>query len=152
MREDELLETLQRSIESLFRSVWSATIGDSIRSPQRMQLVPNDLAPISASISIHGERSAEVTLTCSWDTARQFAAAMFRKDVSLLEEEEVRATLREFVNILGGNLKGAFPGRNRLSLPRIEGPPAPLPDPAGACRARLDFRGWPFELAVRELA
>jgi hypothetical protein len=139
---------LEQAIDRMFRSVWSGALGDAIRAPERAGHSPSRVDVLAAQIAVRGESDVDVRLYCPRESAREFAAAFFRKPVALVSEDELEATLLELVNILGGNLKSWLPGRNELKLPECAAElHANLNSPP--CIGReLDFRGWPCRLAV----
>ncbi len=141
-------EGLEQAIDRMFASVWSAVLGDSIRRPERAGHAPSRGEVMSARIAVRGESAVDVRLYCPRESAREFAAAFYRKPVATLEDHEVEATLLELVNILGGNLKSWLPGRNELMLPEhVSSLDENLS--AAPCSGReLDFRGWPCRLSV----
>jgi hypothetical protein len=141
-------EELERTIDRMFASVWNAVLGDSIRRPERAGHAPSRGDVMSARIEVRGESAVDVRLFCPRESAREFAAAFYRKPVTTLEDDEVEATLLELVNILGGNLKSWLPGRNELMMPEhVTELHANLGAPP--CTGReLDFRGWPCRLSV----
>ncbi|MCC7013464.1 MAG: chemotaxis protein CheX [Planctomycetes bacterium] len=143
----------EHAVRELFEQVWSVTLGHGIRrhGARGEALAHGPLR--RASVSIRGNWRGEVTLQCPEATAREFGAALFRRSPDALGEEELRSTLHELVNILGGNIKALLPGENELSLPNDGAGPRPaLPRTQRRmyCELQLDFHGWPVTLTVEE--
>lgn len=142
-----------KTIRELFEQVWCSALGSAIRKRTLSSIDCPAEAERSASIGILGAWNGEVVLTCPESTAREFAAALHRCPEDSLSDEDVRATLRELVNILGGNVKSTLPGQHQLSMPR-DGDSS-LSDAdfrhfQPVCSLGLDFCGWPVRLSIAE--
>jgi chemotaxis protein CheX len=138
-----------RAISTLFEQVWSAALGEPLRSADDAHVAVSHASDDERfCVSIRGDWSGLVVLSCPHRTASEFASSLLGKAPSELSHGEVEATLFELVNIFGGNLKSVLPGRNDLALPTR----APLELPLDAARMlhleRLAFRGWPLCLQV----
>lgn len=141
--------SLEAAIDALFFEVWASALGGSMRNSAlvRRATVPGE-EPLRVAVSIQGDWSGDVLLSCPRDTALEFAASLLRKPVESVLPDEVESTLMELINIFGGNLKSVLPGCNQLALPRIA-PDGALGHLATLLHEQsLDFHGWPLRLQV----
>lgn len=117
------------------------------------QLAESDEVPPHlwrASVTISGASNGLVTVDCSEELARRLAAAMFDSPAGSLSEEDVRDSLGEIANIIGGNIKALLPGPSNLGLPKVEldvsaPPAAPVLEQVFVCT------GEPLRITLAEL-
>jgi chemotaxis protein CheX len=143
---DPLLENEQ--LRELVESVVGALLGMSVlRADNQPELDRSVLFEVN--VPIQGESASVVQLHTTEGFARRATATMFRLPVSSVSPEDIRDSLSEIGNILGGNIKGILPGVNSLGLPlvsRSTNRTAQLPDPIIAGSFLCD--GEPFELEL----
>ncbi len=104
----------EADLESLTRDIWSTMIG--------LELVDAVMAGtpdpgISSQIEIEGDTEVALRIDCSMELARKVAARLFDMPEEEIETELVLDAMSEMANILGGNIKGLWPGAIKLSLP-----------------------------------
>lgn len=73
----------------------------------------------SAAIEISGEVEEQIVVEATQATATAIAETMFCTPADELEEDEVQDALGEIANMVGGNVKGTYPGELKLSLPVV---------------------------------
>ena len=101
-------------LESLTRDIWTTMIGlDLVDTVAAAEPGPG----ISSQIEIQGDTEIALRIDCSLDLARKVAARLFDMPPDDLEMELVLDAMSEMANILGGNIKGMWPGAIKLSLP-----------------------------------
>ena len=106
-------------IFQIVENVWTSFVGLRL---QRRSL--NALSGVRdrfliASVDIDGAWEGTVAFSCSEDLARHVAAHLFDVTHDEVTREEIRETLAELCNIIGGNLKRIIPAPSRLSLPMV---------------------------------
>jgi CheY-specific phosphatase CheX len=112
-----MVATYDDMIEQVAQSVFSTML--NLELVRVDQPAPSDHDSLLATVHIAGEWTGSVVLALSPAVARESAAAMLQMDgaeVSAADQEDVAS---ELANMIGGNLKGAFPGPSYLSLPTI---------------------------------
>jgi len=72
-----------------------------------------------ASIRITGATEALITVEAPYETALGIGETMFAATADSLDNDEVRDAIGEIANMIGGNVKGMYPGESQLSLPRV---------------------------------
>jgi chemotaxis protein CheX len=113
------------TIADLTQEVWNALLAED-RGP----LVPDEVTgeDVVAVVTISGEWSGTVCVSCSRLAARNAASAMFGLEDAELTAEEIDDAVGELVNVVGGNIKSLVPGPSVLGLPTVlEGSPVQLP-------------------------
>jgi chemotaxis protein CheX len=108
---------------------------------------PVDVGPdwLTAVVTVDGDWSGAVALSCAPGTARHVSRTMLdlAGDHPDPEPDDVADAVREVVNVLGGNVKALVPGGRALSLPSLTlGPP----DLDGDLVGEL-YVGWPGHVA-----
>lgn len=104
----------QADLESLTRDIWATMVGLDLVDA----LMANGPEPgISSQVEIQGESEVALRIDCSVELARKVAARLFDMPEEELEPELVLDAMSEMANILGGNVKGMWPGAIKLSLP-----------------------------------
>ncbi|MGE0810643.1 MAG: chemotaxis protein CheX [Immundisolibacter sp.] len=104
----------EADLEALTRDVWSTMIGMDLVDAV-MAGTPG--AGISSQIEIQGDTDVALRIDCSMELARKVAARLFDMPEDEIETELVLDAMSEMANIIGGNLKGLWPGAIKLSLP-----------------------------------
>jgi chemotaxis protein CheX len=104
----------QAELETLTRDIWATMVGlDLVDAVMAGSPDPG----ISSQVEIQGDSEVALRIDCSVDLARRVAARLFDLPEDELEIELVLDAMGEMANILGGNIKGMWPGAIRLSLP-----------------------------------
>lgn len=110
---------MEDQIFEIVEHVWRAFVG--------MDLARRDALPggeaggyfLVASIAIEGAWEGEAALFCSEPLAHRMAAHLFEMAPADVGPDEVRETLGEISNIIGGNLKRLLPEPCHLSIPVV---------------------------------
>ncbi len=104
----------QAELESLTRDIWATMVGlDLVDAVMAGSPDPG----ISSQIEIEGETELALRIDCSMDLARKVAGRLFDMPEDELDSELVLDAMSEMANVLGGNIKGMWPGAIKLSLP-----------------------------------
>lgn len=104
----------QAELESLTREIWATMIGlDLVDAIMAGSPEPG----ISSQIEIQGDTEIALRIDCSMELARTVASRLFDLPEEEVETELVLDAMSEMANILGGNIKGLWPGAIKLSLP-----------------------------------
>jgi chemotaxis protein CheX len=104
----------ESDLESLTRDIWTTMVGlDLVDAVMAGSPDPG----ISSQIEIQGDTEVALRIDCSMELARKVAARLFEMPEQELETELVLDAMSEMANILGGNIKGLWPGAIKLSLP-----------------------------------
>jgi chemotaxis protein CheX len=115
--EGENMHFGDREIEQLVESIWSAVLGWEVTPGSETSGWDEDF--LTGYVPITGAWDGAVLLECHRDLARLAAATMFSLDAAAVGLEEVRDTLSELTNMLGGNLKALLPGPCFLGVPKV---------------------------------
>lgn len=104
----------ESDLESLTRDIWTTMVGlDLVDAVMAGSPDPG----ISSQVEIQGDTEVALRIDCSMELARKVAARLFEMPEQELETELVLDAMSEMANILGGNIKGLWPGAIKLSLP-----------------------------------
>lgn len=104
----------ESDLESLTRDIWATMVGlDLVDAVMAGSPEPG----ISSQVEIQGDTEVALRIDCSMELARKVAARLFEMPEEELETELVLDAMSEMANILGGNIKGLWPGAIKLSLP-----------------------------------
>jgi len=104
----------EADLESLTRDIWATMVGlDLVDAIMADSPEPG----ISSQVEIQGDTEVALRIDCSMELARKVAARLFEMPEEELETELVLDAMSEMANILGGNIKGQWPGAIKLSLP-----------------------------------
>lgn len=104
----------ESDLESLTRDIWTTMVGlDLVDAVMAGTPDPG----ISSQVEIEGDTGVALRIDCSMELARKVAARLFEMPEDELEPALVLDAMGEMANILGGNIKGLWPGAIRLSLP-----------------------------------
>lgn len=148
MTEDSDAARLEQAVDQLFERVWTAALGRSLRAPDRSDHLPSRSRVLEVAIGIRGDTPVELRLFCPRETAREFAAALHRRPVTKITEQQLQDCLLHVASLFGGDLAALLPGHNEMRPPsEVKSHIAPLGTPP--CKGReFSFRGWPCQLAV----
>lgn len=110
-------------VRSIVDQVWESLLGspavDWSGPPDRLRSATTVL---TAEITLTGDWTGMVRLTCGPATARSLAATMLGAGPGeVLLDEDVEDAVGEVVNVVGGNVKGTLRGSTSLGLPRVAG-------------------------------
>jgi chemotaxis protein CheX len=101
-------------LESLTRDIWATMVGlDLVDAVMAGSPEPG----ISSQVEIQGDTEVALRIDCSPELARKVAARLFDMPEDEVDTELVLDAMGEMANILGGNVKGLWPGAIKLSLP-----------------------------------
>jgi hypothetical protein len=104
----------QAELESLTRDIWTTMIGlDLVDAVMAGSPEPG----ISSQIEIEGDTEVALRIDCSMELARTIASRLFDMPPEEIEADLVLDAMSEMANVLGGNIKGMWPGAIKLSLP-----------------------------------
>ncbi|WP_372716114.1 chemotaxis protein CheX [Immundisolibacter sp.] len=101
-------------IEALTRETWSSMVGLDLLVTSLIE-VPEP--GISSQIEIQGDGELVLRIDCSLSLAQQATANLVDLPVDEVDLGLVMDTVGEMANILGGNIKGLWPGALKQSLP-----------------------------------
>ena len=105
----------QAELESLTRDIWTTMIGLDLVDA----LMAGGPGPgISSQIEIQGDTEVALRIDCSMELARTIASRLFDMPPEEIEPELVLDAMSEMANVLGGHIKGMWPGAINLSLPQ----------------------------------
>jgi len=135
-------------VSELTRIIWSTMVG--LEAVDRGESA--EAAAFVTSVDISGSWEGTVSISFTRSLAERVTAAMLMSGSAAATPAEVHDVMAELANMVGGNVKGLFPGPCQLSLPRVEiaGADAGLP-PAGS-RSWFDCDGQPFSVTVSRRA
>lgn len=109
--EDYLLD-MTRVTEDVFRTMF----GIEVTMPQEN---PPPRNTVTAAVQFAGDWKGAVILTCSLEDSFQVCARMMSGLHPVHFDEDVRDSLGELANMLGGNLKSVLPPGVVLSIPIV---------------------------------
>jgi chemotaxis protein CheX len=118
-RNEAVLETLSRTVAELCEAVWNQTLElplVHVRDGADRGSGPS----IQGQVHIMGAWTGAVVLQCSPAFASQAARRVFGASDRTPSADDVRDTIGELTNIIGGNLKSVLSdGECHLSLPIV---------------------------------
>ena len=95
-----------------------------------------------ASIQISGETDEVFVVEAPIASAKRIGEKMFGS--TNLRSDEIRDSVGEVVNIIGGNVKGTYPGESSLSLPRVSDETTDAPEIENAESIFVSVAGHPL--------
>ena len=108
-------EILVQGVHEIVSRIWSVTLGEEVCPVEGADGLSPDVV---ASVEIDGAWGGAVHLLLPNAVAVHAAAVMF--DTTTPTEEQETDSLRELVNVLGGNLKTVLPEPCALSAPKCQ--------------------------------
>lgn len=112
-----MLATYDQSIEEISQSIFSTMLGiDLLRTDAQENDLPQSL---QAAIHIAGAWTGCVVISLSDGVSHYAAANLLGVEQTDISEEDVKDTVTELANMVGGNLKSLLPGPSYLSLPSL---------------------------------
>ena len=136
------MDDLSPVLDQIIRSIWDTTLGLPIVR------VPGDPVPswteppLTASVEITGQWHGRVILSTPEALVHRIARHLFGSEPATLERSDLEDSLRELVNITGGNLKSCLPQPCHLALPVMVRPDeekSPSLEPGASAACRLSF-------------
>jgi chemotaxis protein CheX len=112
------MELTHTDISQVLESIWESVLTREIQY-SGTTATPSSEAVLAACIQITGAWNGAVTLHCSPELARQAAAAMFELEGDSVAREDMKDSLGELVNMVGGGVKSLLPATCVLSLPTV---------------------------------
>jgi chemotaxis protein CheX len=112
------MTSIDACLTEVGESIWSQTLGVSLTPQPDTDM--GELAMIEGQVQVTGGWRGTLVLQCSVGAARRAAGVMFNRHESELTPEDVRDTVGELANMIGGTVKsmvaadGCF-----LSLPIV---------------------------------
>ena len=104
----------KEDLESLTRDIWGTMVGlDLVDAVMAGSPEPG----ISSQVEIQGDTEVALRIDCSLELARKVAARLFDMPEDQVDTDLILDAMSEMANILGGNIKGMWPGAIKLSLP-----------------------------------
>jgi chemotaxis protein CheX len=104
-------------LSQIVAGVWDSVLGTEIQPVSEMRSPCEPL--LAACIQITGAWDGAVTLLCTPEVARQAAAVMFDMEVDNISSGDMKDSLGELVNMVGGGVKSLLPETCSLSLPAV---------------------------------
>ena len=145
------MQLLLEDIEAIAAMVMEAIAG-VVLEPAAGE-IPRDRPALTGCVHIAGAWNGAALVECELPLARRMTATLFDRaegDVSL---DDVRDTLGELTNMVGGNLKALLPAPSRLSLPTVvEGADYAVTVPRTRPAGVVSFRAGAEILVIRILA
>jgi chemotaxis protein CheX len=129
----------------LTRVIWSTMLG--LEATQGGE--STEAAAFVTSVDIAGAWLGTVSISFTRTLAERVTAAMLESSQADASPADVSDVIRELANMVGGNVKGLFPGPCSLSIPRVEPAAAGFAASTGS-RSWFDCGGQPFSVTVSE--
>lgn len=132
-------------VSEMTRIVWSTMLGlEAVQGGEAAEA-----AAFVTSVDISGAWEGTVSISFTRSLAQKVTAAMLASGEADATLAEVSDVIGELANMVGGNVKGLFPGPCALSIPRVE--PASAAGPLGSgSRLWFECGGQPFSVTVLE--
>jgi chemotaxis protein CheX len=111
------VETHQIDVSQIVENVFRTMLGLEVRQSE----ADRDAAPNSLTAAVHfvGEWNGVVLLQCGLPEALAFSNCLMLDQGASDVDEDVRDTLGELANMVGGNLKSVLPSGVALSIPSV---------------------------------
>ena len=131
-------------LRALVAQVWQTLLTDP---PAPVADPPDESGWTRAEVTISGDWSGTVRVSCPPSAARHLAAAMLDLEAgTAADEDEVNDAMGELANVIGGNIKGCL-GGGTLGLPTVTADAPSVTEPA-LLRCGLVWRGEPLVLEL----
>lgn len=115
----ETQEISSESIERFIKDLWSTVLGLEITEDTPGGSWRNTGGSYTAWIRIIGTLNLVVLLQCNEKLSQEVAATMFGTDLEQTRVDQINDSMKELVNILGGNIKGLTSKYHFLSIPAV---------------------------------
>lgn len=106
-------------IHQIIEEIWSLMLQLDIKRAHEPSPLNREQHFLTGCIQITGEWEGSVTLDCSQLFAHKASAIMFNTPTTQLKIEDIKDTLSELTNMIGGNVKTLLPAPCYLSLPTV---------------------------------
>ncbi|HXG22593.1 MAG TPA: chemotaxis protein CheX [Methylomirabilota bacterium] len=113
------MEVTQSDLFQIVEGIWSFMLAMEIHPLPETSAESPAPSLLAACVQITGAWNGSVTLHCSPRLAHRIAAAMFTIDAESVTSEEMRDSLGELINMIGGGVKSLLPENSMLSLPTV---------------------------------
>ena len=113
------MKAIEDQIFQIVENVWTSFVGLPLERRSIQDLSDVEDYFLVASVTIGGAWNGEIALVCSEDLARRVAAHLFEIEHEGVTCEEIKESLGEIINIIGGNLKWLLPMPSHLSPPVV---------------------------------
>ena len=133
-------------VNEMTRIVWSTMLG--LEAVEGGEVA--DEAAFVTSVDISGAWEGTVSISFTRSLAQKVTAAMLESKESDATVAEVSDVIGELANMVGGNVKGLFPGPCTLSLPRVEPADEAATVGGGTRCCWFECGGQPFSVTVLE--
>ena len=110
---------IEDQIFGIVEYVWNAFVGIDLQRRSEGKVDRMRGYFLSSSVEIEGAWQGEVSLLFSEELAHRVASHLFEMPITSVSQEEIRETLGEISNIMGGNLKRLLPEPCHLSVPVV---------------------------------
>lgn len=138
---------MEQDIIKIIDCIWVSMLQLPVEKSEGLPCSSED--KISACIQITGDWLGTVALECGVSFASQAAGAMLGLDPQAAVTADLRDTMGELANMIGGNIKALLPGDNHLSLPIVvEGHDHVLNVPGSKLLYRVPLRSASHEFSV----
>lgn len=101
------------------QDVWMSFLDMSLEPAAAGAMAVSGQTSIVGAVTVSDGWRGMVVVECSPALAVRMAAAMFGRSPAEIGEEEIRDSLGEMTNMVGGNVKSLLPAPSHLSLPRV---------------------------------
>jgi chemotaxis protein CheX len=113
------MEFTQSDLFQIVEGIWSSMLDMEIHPLPAASAASPAPSLLATCVQITGAWNGLVALHCSLHLARRIAAAMFTIDVESVTPEEMRDSLGELINMIGGGVKSLLPENSMLSVPTV---------------------------------
>lgn len=111
-----MLELDAKALTDIVAEVLQSSFGVSVETEGAA--LPEEVAT-SAMVSISGDWDGVILVGCATNLARHLTAEIIGVGADEVEEEQLRDTLGELANMIGGRVKCSLPPSCKLSLPMV---------------------------------
>ena len=105
------------NIQNVVREIWNSVLGLNLSFTASPAVAGGGI--YTSWVRIIGSDNLTVLIQCSEGLARTSTANMFGVAESEVTEDQMKDSLKEMVNIIGGNIKGTMTKYHFLSLPSV---------------------------------
>jgi chemotaxis protein CheX len=118
----EATEIRLESVPRLVNDIWGSMLGLELAGPAAPAETGAPPDSYTAWLRIIGSENITIILKCPESLAQKATAAMFDTRLEEVSPDQVKDSLKEIVNILGGNVKGMLTKYHFLSMPSVAEP------------------------------
>jgi chemotaxis protein CheX len=149
-----LVALAENDLFTIVQQVWASFLGGEEVADAELLIGSVGRASevnLTGCVSISGEWTGSVLLTCSQEAAGVAAARMFMADLDQLSDEEIIDAMGELTNMVGGSIKAILPGPSQLSIPTVTSGrnfDTRVPSAQLAASVEISWCGTPLNVAV----